>query len=296
MSEAAKSEDVKKWWADNPMTYGRTHGTPVYGPAEGTAREVEFGSLAFFQQVDETQYRWNLPLHDGDLPFGKMFPYRRYVGANVLEVGCGMGTMAMHWAKQGARITAVDLNPVAVEQTSRRFRLLGLNGRVLQADGRGLPFADSSFAYVYSWGVLHHSDDLDRSITDLLRVLKPGGEFGVMLYNRASIRFKYLVEYIEGYLHGEHRFLTPLQLGSRYADAAREEGNPHTWPVTPDEMHRLFSRFSSSVRVEVFGDKELDQTFTIMMPGIWRILPSFLKRPLARRWGWSLWITGTKDR
>ena len=45
---------------------------------------------------------WNVPLHDANGPFGKIFPYARYVGRPVLEIGCGMGFMASLWAGHGA--------------------------------------------------------------------------------------------------------------------------------------------------------------------------------------------------
>ena len=238
--------------------------------------------------------RWNAPLHLPDAPFGRLFPYTRFKGARVLEVGCGMGTMAMHWAKQGAKVSAADLNPVAVAQTRERLRLFDLPARVLQADGGALPFADGTFDYVYSWGVLHHSPDLDSSIAELLRTLRPGGEFGVMLYNRHSLRQRYLVEYLEGVLHGESRFLNPLQLASRYSDGAVEEGNPHTWPVTRQEMIEMFSRHVSSVDVLTFGDKELQNTFKLVMPLLWKLVPDAIVSAWARRLGWSLWISGRK--
>src|SRR5689334_17048979 len=105
-------------------------------------------------KVDETCYSWNRSLHTAAGFFGKIFPYERYRGGRVLEIGCGLGTMAMNWAQHGARVTAVDLNPVAVRQTARRFALLGLDGRMVQTDGGALSFPDETFDYVYSWGVL----------------------------------------------------------------------------------------------------------------------------------------------
>jgi len=287
-------QEVKKWWADNPMTYGRTHGDAVYVDAGGEEQRVEFGSKAFFERVDKTQFDWNLPLHVDGKPFGLLFPYDSYVDQRVLEVGCGMGTMAMHWARNGARITACDLNPVAVAQTSQRFRVFDIRGRVLQADGGNLPFATARFDYAYSWGVLHHSPDLATSLSELVRVVRPGGGFGVMLYNRHSLRYLYLVKYVEGVLHGESRFLDSLELASRYSDGATEEGNPHTWPVTSGEMKELFQKFGQRVEVETFGDKELRNTLKLMMPAAWRLIPESVIRAWARRIGWSLWITGKK--
>ena len=56
-----------------------------------------------------------------------------------------------------------------------------------------MPFADATFEYVYSWGVLHHTPGIDRAIAEIHRVLKPGGGVGVMLYNRESLLYRFLV-------------------------------------------------------------------------------------------------------
>jgi len=277
------------------MTYGVAHGESSYWTADGAVEDVELGTRAFFERLDETFYSWNRSLHTAAGFFGKIFPYERYRGGRVLEIGCGLGTMAMNWAQHGARVTAVDLNPVAVRQTARRFGLLGLDGRMVQTDGGALPCPNEVFDYVFSWGVLHHSPDLGRSISELFRVLRPGGEFGVMLYNRRSLRYQYLIRYVEGFLHGESHFLDALQLASRYTDGLESEGNPHTWPVTPREMATLFSRWSDRLSTEPFGE-ELDGLFEFLLPVIGRYVPPRLRDVWARRWGWSLWISGTKRR
>jgi SAM-dependent methyltransferase len=186
------------------------------------------------------------------------------------------------------------LNPVAVAQTARRLDLVGVPRPVLQADGGALPFQSETFDYVYSWGVLHHSSRLDASIAELFRVLRRGGGFGVMLYNRRSLRYGYLLRYCEAFLHGEAEFLDPLELASRYSDGAAEEGNPHTWPVTDTEMTQLFGRFTRKVDVVTFGDKEVRNTLKLLMPFVWRVVPDVVVRAWARRFGWSLWIHGIK--
>src|SRR5262249_12233532 len=149
-----------------------------------------------------------------------------------LEVGCGMGCMAMNWAQRGAEVTAIDLNPTSVEQTRRRFDLLKLDGDIKQADAEALPFGNDSFDYVYSWGVLHHTPGTAKAIEEIRRVLKPGAEAGVMLYHRASFLFMITIAFQESWINLERLFLDPLGLASRYGDGAREEGNPYTWPVT----------------------------------------------------------------
>ncbi len=294
-SAIADKKPIEKWWADNPMTYGADHGSTVYVDPKGASQNVELGSPEFFATVDETFHGWNHPLHDNTGFFGKVFPYAAFKGKDVLELGCGMGTMASHWARNGSRVHAVDLNPVAVAMTTRRMEMMGLSASVQSADANVLPFANASFDYVYSWGVLHHSPDLDRSVDELFRVLRPGGQFGVMLYHRDSILQRYQIEWTEGYLHGESQFLDPVALASRYGDGDRDEGNPHTWPVTRGEMQEMFGRHSNDLGIRTLGtelDFMLENIFPI--PGLAKRIPAFIKKPWARRWGWSLWMHGTK--
>jgi len=107
-------------------------------------------------------------------------------GLSVLEIGVGIGTDFIRFARAGARVTGVDLTEHAVELVRRRLELEGLDGEVVQADAEQLPFAAGSFDRVYSWGVLHHTPDTDGAVREAIRVLAPGGSITVMLYNRIS--------------------------------------------------------------------------------------------------------------
>jgi ubiquinone/menaquinone biosynthesis C-methylase UbiE len=286
--------DIREWWAGSPMTYGDVHGNSTYHHPDGTVEVVKLGSRRFFDLADETFYRWNLPHHVSGRPFAALFDYERYRQRPVLEVGCGMGCMAMNWAKYGAKITALDLNPVSIEQTRARFAIFELKGDIREADAEALPFGDRQFAFAYSWGVLHHTPGTRRAIAEIYRVLEPGGRFGVMLYNRKSLLYRFLVRFQEGWVNMEQRFLSETQLASRYGDGERAEGNPHTWPVTPDEVRRdLFASFAN-VTVEVFGT-DVPNVLNVWAPALGsQRMPQPLVRALARRWGWSLWITGEK--
>lgn len=292
MSDAPIKERIRDWWAAAPMTYGEQHGNTEYVRPDGTVETVAIGSKRFFELADERFYSWNVPLHTDDGRFGAIFPYAEMRNRDVLEIGCGMGCMAMNWAQHGARITAIDLNEVSVAQTRRRFQVFGLTGDIMQADAEALPLADDRFDYAYSWGVLHHTPGTARAIEQIRRVLKPGGQIGVMLYHRKSILYRYTVAYIEGWLNLERRFLDEIGLASRYGDGAREEGNPHTWPVTREEVARVFGAFSD-LHIKVLGT-DIPPILNAWMPNLGQSLSESALAALARRFGWSLWITARK--
>ena len=136
------------------------------------------GTEEYFQDIEEQRYRSHRHL----LPWiEEMQP-----GKSVLEVGCGIGLDALKMARHGLRVTAVDLTDIAIETVRNRFDSLGVQGEFKVSDATSLPFEDSSFDYVYSFGVLHHAQDTAASINEVFRVLKPGGEAKIMLYNRHS--------------------------------------------------------------------------------------------------------------
>lgn len=293
MKQTDLKQAIRNWWAEYPMTYGYEHGFATYTQEDGTIVKVEIGTREFFELADKTFYKWNQSRHNEKGYFGRIFDYEEYAGKPVLEVGCGMGCMAMNWANHGAQVTAVDLNPVAVAMTKRRFETFGLGGDIREADGEELPFKDNTFDYAYSWGVLHHSPNTKKSIAELYRVIKPGARAGVMLYHRHSLMYRFFTEYVDGFVNMESKFLSPLELASRYGDGDRREGNPHTWPVTKKEViEDLFPQFCN-VRIDVLGI-EVEQIMDQWARNFGSKFPRALLNACIRRWGWSLWITGKK--
>jgi 2-polyprenyl-3-methyl-5-hydroxy-6-metoxy-1,4-benzoquinol methylase len=280
-------DDIEKWWLNNPMTYATKHGSSQFDGVD-----LEMGSINQVEASDSRFLDWNAPLHDG-LPFSKIFDYKTYANQKVLEIGCGLGLMSSIWANQGACVSAIDLNSFSVTQTNRRFQRMGLKGRIFQGDAHSLPFQDDEFSYVYSWGVLHHSPNLKQSLGEAHRVLKPGHRVGLMLYNRRSIMYMYEILYREGFLNLESRFLTKLQLASRYGDGGRELGNPYTWPVTKKEITKLMSPDWMEIKIRILGT-DLNYIFRHLLPGSFGRVPTSLIKPWARRFGWSLWIEAVK--
>ena len=109
-------------------------------------------------------------------------------GRDVLEIGVGMGADHVEWARAHPRsLSGIDITPRAIAHTQARLQLLGLDSLLEVADAESLPFPDNSFDIVYSWGVLHHSPHTAMAISEVHRVLRPGGTAKIMIYNRRSM-------------------------------------------------------------------------------------------------------------
>src|SRR5712664_1579100 len=94
-------------------------------------------------------------------------------GKLVLDAGCGMGRYAELASRYGARVIGVDLSR-AVESAATNLRARS-NVQILQGDLMNLPFAEGTFDFIYSIGVLHHTPSCESAFRKLARTLKPGG-------------------------------------------------------------------------------------------------------------------------
>lgn len=156
---------VRAFWDDKPC--GAKHADASEGTPE------------FFAQVERRREELE--------PFIADFAdFEAARDKSVLDIGVGVGTDFVRFARAGARVTGVDLTEHAVSLVRTRLAQEGLEGRLMVADAEQLPFDDAEFDVVYSWGVLHHTPGTAAAVAEARRVLKPGGRACVMLYARRS--------------------------------------------------------------------------------------------------------------
>jgi ubiquinone/menaquinone biosynthesis C-methylase UbiE len=133
-------------------------------------------------------YYWNY------YPYLKKYVSNNHLSQNdVLEIGLGFGTVSQFLAENSKSYTGVDyaINPVnLVNQRIKWSSLKNTKSEAIFADAKNLPFQDNSFDFVVSIGCLHHTGDTQKSIDEVFRVLRSGGECIIMLYNKNSYRMK----------------------------------------------------------------------------------------------------------
>jgi SAM-dependent methyltransferase len=189
---------------------------------------------------------------------------RRYT--DILEIGCGQGTDAIEICaamRPGGRYTAIDYSPASVAAA----RVAVAEGPVtpvrpsfMTGDATRLGFEANTFDAAYSMGVLHHIDDTDAAISEIHRVIRPGGAAYITLYNTRSIKVRAAIwlrqaQRVLDRVSGTERCLLPLarKLPDRTFGTMVIEcfGVPVLKAYTLDDVKRMFGRFEISRCIEI---------------------------------------------
>ena len=167
-------KSIKDYWVNNPCEEW------FFGPGINCKNPnkinlEEFNRNSFLRYSNEPEIL-------------KFTDFNLLKGLNVLEVGFGLGSDAVLLAKSSKNYFGTDLSEVSYEVTSHRLKLYGLKNTNLKVgSSTNLDYEDSFFDFVYSWGVIHHSGNLKKSLEEIYRVLKNGGRSKIMVYNKDSL-------------------------------------------------------------------------------------------------------------
>jgi len=245
-------------------------------------REHELGTREFFDEVERYRYQEYAPW----MP--RLMEFEKFRGARLLEIGCGMGTDLLQFARGGARCTGVDLTPRSVEITRHRFRLYGAEGNFMISDGERLPFQSESFDVVYSNGVLHHTPDTAGSIREVHRVLRPGGAAKVMLYHRNSLNYWVEIILRRGVLGLEFlRGRSTEEIMSRVIEFSDHDARPLVKVYSRKQVRELFGMFKD-VRVDV--EQLMRDELRFMSP----VVSESVLDKLRKKIGWNVIVTAKK--
>jgi ubiquinone/menaquinone biosynthesis C-methylase UbiE len=217
----------------------------------------------YFAEIEARRYETHYHLRE-------LFDSLDGRGRRLLEIGCGIGVDSIQLAQRGFKVTAVDLTENALDIARQFAARRGAEIDFQPGNAERLDFPDSSFDAVYSFGVLHHTPDIERSVAEVHRVLRPGGTAYVMLYHRDS-----LVNLV-------HRVLRlPFE-----SPRDRKDHCPVVYTFSRAAVRRLFADFAS---VSVHAD----YPFTFGFGPLATHSPLLVRRALGRVIGWHLMITAT---
>jgi SAM-dependent methyltransferase len=221
------------------------------------------GTKAFFDEL--ATYRFEKLDY---LP--RTVDFTAYKGQRLLEVGCGVGIDLIRFAQHGALVTGVDLADISIELARKNFALHGLRGDLQVMNGECLDFNNDSFDAVYAHGVLQYTNDPGRMIYEIHRVLRPGGEALLMVYNRYS--WLNLLARLGG-VTLEHADAPVLQKYSRHE--FRCMLTPFSQVTIIPERFPVKTRLHHGIRAVVYN---------AVFVSAFHLLP----KPLVRPFGWHL--------
>ena len=163
-------KQIKEYWNRQPCNV--KHGTSPVGTKE------------FFEEV--TAKRYKAEPHNLDFP-----QFHQYRGKRVLEIGCGIGTDAEQFAKNGAHYVGIDLSDESLALSKKRFEVFGLEGEFHNIDMTDLEALKKlgTFDLVYSYGVIHHFPNIEKIIDNVHGLLNTNGEFKFMVYAKNSWKY-----------------------------------------------------------------------------------------------------------
>ena len=166
-NQSAQIDDVRNYWNTRPCNI-------KHSPSE-------IGTKEYFDEVEKRKY-FVEPHIPGFAEFEK------WKGKKVLEIGCGIGTDAINFARAGADYTGIELSEASLDLTERRFDLYGLHGKFYPGNAEELPSIVplQSFDLIYSFGVIHHTRNPQKIFDNIKNYMHLESEFRLMLYAKNS--------------------------------------------------------------------------------------------------------------
>ena len=274
----------KDWWNKSPMNYNWSE----------KKKDINLLSCSDLKTIDDNFFHiakeFAHPNHPHEQLFNSFIDYKFIYKKNVLEVGCGLGSHASLLAKNCKKYIGVDIAEYSIAFSKKRFQLMDIrNGSFILADAEKIPYADCSFDYIWSWGVIHHSSNTEKIVSEIHRVLKKNGKATIMVYNKNSIRY-----YWYGIYQGIFR-LKFLKYKSLYDINMTYTDGYIARHYTKKQLHLLFKNFyienitvcDSGIASLGFGWHRLSKIFPYFTNKI--------NQYLNKKFGWFLVVNIKKN-
>jgi 2-polyprenyl-3-methyl-5-hydroxy-6-metoxy-1,4-benzoquinol methylase len=244
------------------------------------------GTREYFDEVEARKY-----FVEPHIP--RFAEFDRWNGKKVLEIGCGIGTDTINFARAGAQVTAVDLTEQSLEVARQRAKVFGLEQRIrfIQADAEKLSETVPVERYdlVYSFGVIHHTPDPNRVLDEIRKYVTPDSTVKIMVYNRWSWKVFWIL-----LVYGKGQFWKLDRLVAEYSEA--QTGCPVTYSCSRSEGRRWFESRGfrvTDVMVDHIFPYAIAEYVQYRYKMVWyfRWMPKTLFRALERAFGWHLCLT-----
>jgi 2-polyprenyl-3-methyl-5-hydroxy-6-metoxy-1,4-benzoquinol methylase len=211
-------KNVKEYWNSRPCNIRHS--------------KKDVGSVEYFNEVEARKY-----LVEPHIP--EFAEFNKWKGKKVLEIGCGIGTDSINFAKAGAILTCVELSDVSLDLCKKRFKEFKLSAKFYNGNceelSKFLPIED--YDLIYSFGVIHHTPNPELVYNEIKKYMNKNTEVRLMLYARHSWKtFEFFI------LNG-HKFNYNLKKTIQYY-AEAQLNCPVAFTYTKKELKDIFKDFN----------------------------------------------------
>ena len=244
------------------------------------------GSREYFDEVEHRKY-----FVESHIP--AFADFARWRGKRVLEIGCGLGTDTVNFARAGAQVTAIDLSDQSAALARQRLEVYGLGDRVTIHVGNAeeLPsiLPPQTFDLVYSFGVIHHSPNPRRIVEHLRQYMVAESELRLMVYARVSYKLFWIMKE-----EGVWDMGRVDELIARNSEA--QTGCPVTYTYSADSIKELLAGFDirEARKAHIFTwDLEAYKRYEYRKAPEWAKVSDAELAAFERELGWHLLVTAT---
>ena len=160
-------ETVKEFWDSRPCNIRHS--------------KKEIGSIEYFDEVEQKKF-----YVEPHIQTFTNFP--EWKDKHVLEIGCGIGTAAINFARHGAIYTGVELSEESLNLTKKRFEVYDQNGdfHLGNAEELSLFLPAKKYDLIYSFGVIHHSPNPQQILLEAKKYMHDTSLLKIMIYAKNS--------------------------------------------------------------------------------------------------------------
>jgi ubiquinone/menaquinone biosynthesis C-methylase UbiE len=242
------------------------------------------GSKEYFNEVEKRKY-----FVEPHIPI--FADFSRWREKKVLEIGCGIGTDTINFARKGAHVTAIDISEKSLNIAKQRAKVFKLSNRISFYHGNCEELDQivpvEEYDLVYSFGVIHHTPNPRKAIEKIKKYLgKKNGELRVMLYSRASYKLFWIMK--------EEKIWDMSRLDELIArNSEAESGCPVTYTYSLREVQELLFGFDIlELRKEhIFTwDIEAYKKYEYKKDAAWESVSDKQLKELEQELGWHTLI------
>jgi ubiquinone/menaquinone biosynthesis C-methylase UbiE len=240
------------------------------------------GSKEYFDEVEARKY-----FVEPHIP--KFAEFERWRGKKVLEIGCGIGTDSINFARAGADLTVVDLSEESLDLCRTRFEVYGQTANFYLGDAEHLSefVPVEKYDLIYSFGVIHHTPHPQRVFDELRAYCKPDTELRVMLYSKWSWKVMWII-----LVDGKGAIWRADELLPKYSEA--ETGSPVTFVYSARGVRDVMRDYDvTRIWKDHIFPYQIGKYVKYEYQWVWyfRWLPTPWFSWLERRLGWHTLIT-----